>query len=58
MTEAISQATEYHFDASLDDATHKVIAEFEWMGLPEGEQLGSLMVEINDALTQIMAPWK
>ncbi len=58
MTEPIPQLTEDAFDDSIDSATHNVIGQFEWMGLPEGEQLGALMVEINDALTQIMAPWK
>ena len=49
---------ENHFDDSVDDATHAVIAAFEWLGLPEDDELMDLMVEINDALTQIMAPWK
>jgi hypothetical protein len=57
-TEPPSQETEDHFDDSVDSATHAVIAEFEWMGLPEGDQLSELMVRINDALTQLMQEWK
>lgn len=57
-TEQPSQAVEDKFDESCDDATHAVIAEFEWMGLPEGDQLSELMVRINDAITAVMQEWK
>ena len=40
------EETEDRFDESVGDATHAVIAAFEWAGLPEGDQLGSLMVLI------------
>lgn len=56
--ERIPQEAEDRFDESVDNATHAVIAEFEWMGLPEGDQLSRLMVEINDSITQIMQHWK
>lgn len=46
------------FDESVDEATHAVIARFDWMGLPEGGELFDLMVRINDALTQIMNDYK
>jgi hypothetical protein len=45
---------EEHFDDSVDDATHAVIAAFEWMGLPQGDAKGDLMVRINDAIAAIM----
>ena len=54
----LNQAFEDRFDDSIDDATHAVITCFEWMGLPEASQLSDLMVEINQAITQTMAPWK
>ena len=50
--------TEDQFDTAVDDATHAVIAEFEWMDLPEGDQLSDLMVRINDAITAIMQDYK
>jgi hypothetical protein len=46
------------FNDSIDDATHGVITSFSWMGLPEGDQLSYLMVEINDAIAAIMQKWK
>ena len=46
------------FDYHVDAITHQVIEEFEWLGLPEGDQLSDLMVEINDALTAILQKWK
>lgn len=57
-TEKPSQETEDRFDESVDNATHAVIAEFEWMGLPEGDQLSDLMVRVNDAITAVMQEWK
>lgn len=56
--EQVPQATEDRFDESVDNATHAVIAEFEWMGLPEGDQLSALMVRINDLITAEMQEWK
>ena len=48
------------FDYHVDEATHRVIDEFGWLGLPEAgdDQLSDLMVEINDALTAILQKWK
>jgi hypothetical protein len=45
------------FDHSIDEATHAIIAEFDWIGLPEGDQLGDLMVRLNDAIASIMREW-
>ncbi len=42
------------FDESIDAATHAVIHEFEWMNLPKDDQLGELMIQINDALGNIL----
>lgn len=58
MQEQPTQAIEDRFDESVDDATHAVITAFEWMGLPEGDQLSALMVRINDAITATMQEWK
>jgi hypothetical protein len=47
------------FDDACDDATHAVIAAFEWLPLlPEDEKLSALMYRINDAITAIMADFK
>ncbi len=54
-TQRPSQAREDHFDESTDNATHAVIAEFEWIGMPDGDQLSDIMVEINNAITDILA---
>jgi len=56
-TEKPSQEALDCFDESVDGATHEVIAAFEWIGLPEGEQLSDLMVQINDAIAPIMREW-
>lgn len=55
-TERPSQETEDAFDQSVDDATHAVMENFEWMGLPDHgmDQRSELMVRINDAITGIM----
>ena len=55
--EAPSEEALERFDAAVDDATHAVIAEFEWIGLPEGDQLSDLMVSINDAIEAVMRDW-
>jgi hypothetical protein len=50
---------EDRFDDACDDATHAVIATFEWLpGLPEGADLSALMYRINDAITAIMGDFK
>ena len=59
MTDAEQDDLNERFDTSLDDATHAIITEFEWLGgLPENEELGELMVRINDALTAIMGAYR
>jgi len=58
MKEKPSATVEKYFNDSLDIATHAVIAEFEWLGLPEGDQLSGLIADINDAITAAMADWK
>ena len=56
--EAIAQSTEDKFDESVDVATDAVMAEFEWLGLPDTlDQRGDLMVQINDAIAAIMRDW-
>lgn len=52
------QKDEDHFDEAVDNATHAVITEFEWMPLPEGDTLSDLMVRINDAITSLMQDYK
>jgi len=52
-----SQEALDRFDQAVDDATHAVIENFWWLGLPEGDQLGALMVEINDSIARIMKEW-
>lgn len=49
---------EDRFDSSVDDATHAVMACFDWMGLPEGDDLSDLMIRVNDALAVIMQAYK
>jgi hypothetical protein len=49
---------EDRFDEAVDDATHAVIGHFEYLGLPDGEQLSDLMVRVNDALTALFSEWK
>ncbi len=46
------------FDVSVDNATHAVVEEFSWVGLPSGDKLGDLMIEINGALSTVMARYK
>ncbi len=56
----ITEDTQQDFDDTIDDATHSVMTAFELWELPRGEERSDLMVDINDALTQILAPivWK
>lgn len=56
-TEAPSKEGVERFDAAVDDATHATIQAFDWIGLPEGDQLGDLMIEINDAIAAVMRTW-
>ena len=57
MNEQPSQETIDRFDEAVDNATQAIIEEFEWLGLPEGEQLEGLMVNINNAIAQVMREW-
>ena len=52
------QEREDRFDESVDEATQKVIDTFDWMTLPEGEELSQLMVTLNDTITQIFNGYK
>lgn len=45
------------FDCSVNDATHAVIDEFVWIGLPEGDARTVILHRINDAITAIMRDW-
>lgn len=53
-----SQEALDRFDEAVDNATHAVMAEFEWCGLPDdGDQRFDLMVRINDAIAAVMWEW-
>lgn len=54
----IEQEKEDAFDEGVDAATQRVIEEFDFLGLPEGESLSDLMVRVNDTLTQLFAEFK
>ena len=50
--------TEDRFDNAVDNATHAVILQFEWIDLPTGDARGQLMIELNDAISTIMKEYK
>lgn len=56
-TEPPSKEAEDAFDEAVDSATHDALKHFEFLGLPEGDQLGDLMVSLNDAIAGVMREW-
>ena len=46
------------FDYHLNEATHLVMGEFEWLKLPVDEALTTLKYEVNDALEAMMQRFK
>ncbi len=46
------------FDYHLNEATHLVVGEFEWLKLPANDERTALLYEINDSLTAIMGRFK
>jgi hypothetical protein len=56
-TEKPNQEAQARFEESVDDATHAAIKAFEWIGLPEGDQLGDLLADLNSAIHEVMRDW-
>jgi hypothetical protein len=52
------QEREDRFDETVDDATHSVMTHFDWLDLPDGDELSDLMVRVNDALTALFQEYK
>lgn len=46
------------FDAALDTVTERALDEFDFLGLPEGDELAAIVIEVNDALSAIFSEWK
>lgn len=46
------------FDAALDTVTERALDEFDFLGLPEGDELAAITIEVNDALSAIFSEWK
>ena len=53
-----AEAADDAFDEAVQNATMAVMDDFDYLGLPEGDQLSGLMIEVNDAISAIFEEWK
>jgi hypothetical protein len=56
-TEKPSEAILNRFERDLSKSADYILETFEWLGLPEGEQLDFLKIEIKDAVCKAIRPW-
>lgn len=45
------------FDGEVDVAALQILENFEWLGLPSGDQLEDLHVELSDAISAVLKTW-
>lgn len=56
-TEKPSAEAVAEFEEDLDSMATDVIEYFHYLGLPEGEQLSDLHVELTNALSGVLKTW-
>ncbi len=45
------------FEQDIDAASCILIEFFFWLGLPDGEQLSEMQVELSDAISGVLKDW-
>ena len=45
------------FEQDLDASSCILMEFFAWMGLPEGDQLSDMQVELSDAISGVLKDW-
>ncbi len=55
--EAPSKELVEQFEHDLDAASCILMEFFSWMGLPDGDQLSDMQVELSDAISGVLKDW-
>lgn len=54
---SVKQEVLEKFHNEIDTLVQEIVERFDWMGLPEGDQREELMVELSDAVSDVLRFW-